>query len=584
MEIYIEVNGKKYKSKIHKYHSLHRAILNTYTSYNPETYTIYYKNKVQNHKESIEKCNIHENDIIHIVPKLKGGYEIPQSTAKSGAMIFIMVLISLSPIYFMYIGIVPLKSFLSRRIMVKALEPLGKYLVCMLGKKTLYRRILLLTSIIKYFIFIFAVFVTFTLAFIALCVMMKGQSIFDSPENLTSPVNAGYVTGTIFTVIHMLTYLGYRWFDYFADFFISIFRKYYYTKMIFVPILESLKGIFNRIKGIGVTTATMGFASDAKMVYGPMASSAAATMEKIAKTIIPMGCEAVGVDEIEEEFKSTLKGMKKSDLVDFEIKGRDRKKFCFDFNEYLDDNEFEKLCSPNNNLECCTSSKFYNIALGLFGAITNSSVVGELLKQAAGQLGMMGHLITANIAFFEESMNMKDDLNEAEKDGFYVPEKTYVIQKDYSKEKIGSLSVKEKDIDEMIEKLKTQGYRTLTLYDERYKDDKKDIVGVLNVKRKVFYDDIKSNILQLRRMLNDYGANYDDDDVMVKNVFKPYFIENVCEILNGTRAVKDLSEEVRGLDNVVDMLVSGMLTGRWMIVLFLITYIVLVVLSFFKVY
>ncbi len=584
MEIYIEVNGKKYKSKIHKYHSLHRAILNIYPSYNPETYSIYYKNKILYHKESIEKCNIDENDIVKIIPKIKGGYEVPQSTAKSGAMIFIMVLISLSPIYFMYVGIVPLKSFLSRRIMVKALEPLGKYLVCILGKKTLYRRILSFTSIIKYFIFIFAVFVTFTLAFIALCVMMKGKSIFDSPENLTSPVNAGYVTGTLFTVIHMMTYLGYRWFNYFADFFISIFNKYYYTRVIFVPILESLKGIFNRLKGIGVTTATMGFASDAKMVYGPMASSAAATMEKIAKVILPMGCEVVGVDKVEEEFKDVIKGMKKSDLKEFEIKGRDRKKFCFDFNEYLDDNEFEKLCDLKNNTQCCTSSKFYTIAVGLESAIKNSTVVGELIKQAVGQLGMMGHLITANIAFFEESMNPNDVLNDAERDGFYVPDKTLMIQKDSSKEKIPSLSIKEKDVDEMIQKLKSQGYGTLTLYDEKYRDDKKDIIGIINVKRKVFYDDIKKSILELRRMLNDYGANYDDDDVMVKNVFKPYFIENVCEILNGTRAVKELSEEVRGLDNVIDMLVSGMLTGRWMIVLFLITYIILVILSFFKVY
>lgn len=588
MILQIKINQKIYKSNIHSYTSLHRAINNVFPQYTPKDYTIYINNKVCTHTQIVNELD--NTKVIEIMPKIRGGLEMSKSSMGSGMFYFILFLITLSPIYFMYVGIVPLKSFLSRRILTTALEPFGKYLVCVLGKKTLYSRILLATSIIKYFIFIFAVFVTFTLPFIILCilmgVLMKHNQLSDSPKKLKGPVEAGSTTGMIFTVIHMMIYFGYRWFDYFADFLISLCNKTYYTKMIFVPILESMKLSFNNIKGIGAITATMGYAADVKVITGSL-GGAVKSLEGVMHMIVKNGCEAVGVDEIEESFKKNLKGLNEHELKKFEIKGRDRKKFCFDFNEYLDENEFEELCKASGNEQCCTSTMFYKIAEGLYKALTEGGTFVEMVKKGLAMIGLTGHLITANIAFFEEAMERDDAFDDKGGDAIFLTETQFMIKNNMGrtqKDKSGGTILYEDDVDNKIEEYKSKGYKVQSLYDDKYKDEKQNIIGLLNIKHKVSFDEMKNKIKELKRMLNDYNASYDDDDLVVKYVFKPYFITNICEALNGVRAVRDFSKDINGLDNAVDILRSGMFTGRWMIVFYLITYLILVILGFFKVY
>ncbi len=592
MILQIKINKKIYKSNIHSYASLHRAIINVFPQYIPKDYIIYINNKVYHHTQIVNeldsKNKLGTNTIIEIIPKIRGGAS--KSAIGSGLFYFILFLITLSPIYFMYVGIVPLKSFLSRRILTTALEPFGKYLVCVLGKKTLYSRILLATSIIKYFIFIFAVFVTFTLPFIILCilmgVLMKHNGLNDSPNKLKGPVEAGSTTGMIFTVIHMLIYFGYRWFDYVADILISLCNKTYYTKMVFVPILESLKLSFNNIKGIGAITATMGYAADVKILTGSL-GGAIKSFEGVMNMIVKNGCEAVGVDEIEESFKKNLKQLNEGELKKFEIKGRDRKKFCFDFNEYLDENEFEELCKASSNEQCCTSTMFYKIAEGLYKALTEGGTFVEMVKKGLAMIGLTGHLITANIAFFEEAMERDDSFDDKSGDAIFLTETQFMIKNNMGrkeKDKSRGMMLYEDDVDTKIEEYKNKGYKVQALYDDKYKDEKQNIIGLLNIKKKVSFDEMKNKINELKRMLNDYNASYDDGDLVVKYVFKPYFITNICEALNGVRAVRDFSKDINGLDNAVDILRSGMFTGRWMIVFYLITYLVLVILGFFKVY
>ncbi len=585
MNIKIKINNKIYNKKFNKYVSLHRAISTIYSNYTPKDYIIISNNKICSHTILIDECE--EDNIYEIMPKMRGGAS--NSAMTSGLMYFILFLITLSPIYFMYVGIVPLKSFLSKRILTTALEPLGKYLVCVLGKKTLYSRILLATSILKYFIFIFAIFVTFTLPFIILCilmgVLMKSNTLNDSPSKLKKPVEAGSTTGMIFTVIHMMIYFGYRWFDYFADFFIGLCNKNYYTKMVFVPILESLKLTFNNVKGTGAIVATAGYASDVKMLIGSV-SGMIKPFEDVMNKIVKNGCETIGVDEIEKLFKDNLKGLNEHDLKKFEIKGRDRKKYCFDFNEYLDENEFEELCKASKNEQCCTSTIFYKIAEGLYKALTEGNVFAEMVKKGLAMIGLTGHIITANIAFFEEAMERDDAFDDKSGDAIFLTESVLMIKSNSGdkKESANGTFVYEDVVNDKIQEYISKGYKVQSLYDDKYKDEKKSIIGVLNIKRKITFLEMKNKINELKSMLNDYNASYDDGDLVVKYVFKPYFINNVCEALNGVRAIRDFSKDINGLDNAVDILRSGMFTGRWMIVFYLITYLVLVILGFFKVY
>ncbi len=578
------------------YISLHRAVLTAFPHYNPQNETIYASGKVISYRNSVkdlmESGSGSESGSgwgrVEVIPKTKGGIEIPAKSAKSGMFYLIAFLVSLSPIYFMYVGIVPLKSYLSKRILSKALEPIGKYLVCIHGKKTLYRRMLTLASILKYFVFILAIFVTFTLPFIALCVMVASfmnKKLMNNPSLLRSPVKAGSTTGMIFTTLYMVIYFGYRWFDYFADFLISIFNESYYTRMMIVPILEIAKKMFDTFKGVGAMIGTFGFAADVPIITAPIAG-VVGTLEEVVKKMKEVGCEAVGVDDVEKAFRSAVKGMDEAELKKFEIKGRDRKKFCFDFNEYLDENEFEKLCSLEGAEQCCTPSVFYKIAAGMFGVVTMDNFVAEMVRKGFAAVKMMGHLITANIAFFEETLEGNGMMDQAD-DGFFISVRQLFIRD--TGETKGEF-VSEMDLEEMVQKLTANPdkdgseLKAQTLFDEKYKDYKKNIVGVLNIKKKVTFDEVKEKILKLKRMLSDYNASYKDDDVIVKQVFKPLFLSSICEALNGARVTRDFSVDVGGLSNAVDMLRSGMFTGRWMIVFFLITYLILLICGLFKVY
>ena len=86
MILQIKINQKIYKSNIHNYSSLHRAIVNIFPQYTPKDYTIYLNNKVCTHTILVNELNCKE--VIEIMPKLRGGAST--SAMSSGLFYFIL--------------------------------------------------------------------------------------------------------------------------------------------------------------------------------------------------------------------------------------------------------------------------------------------------------------------------------------------------------------------------------------------------------------------------------------------------------------------------------------------------------------
>ena len=607
--VHVKLGDEKKTLLVHPLSSLHRIVSSAFPQFTPSDYTIYYQQRPYSHRtplQNLQKRNLHETPspsppppLLEVTPILRGG----DKNLKSGMMYFILFLITLSPLYFLTVGIMPLKALLARNVITRAMDPIGKYLVCTLGMKTLFRRFQTLLSIFKYLIFIVAVFTTFALGLITLCVMVKGKTIFDSPENLRKPVKTGYDAAVIFTVIFMVFYFSYRWFDYVAGTLISIFDKNYYTKVAFVPALKAVRLAFNEIKGTGLNIATFGGAQDVIAISNTL-KGVAKTAEKIIKAVPQYGCEIEGYDSIAADLMRELASIKKSDgiLTEEEIKGRDRKAFCFDFNEYLDDNEFVSYCSSSQNSQCCTASMFFKIASILYAVTTeafgkgheNDAISKAILQDVnkttlqsatsvvstlGDQLGMTAQLLIAAIAFFEEAKDLDEAAKEAGTHDFYITERTMKIQDTGSKPL--PKSVQEDKLHEKMIELEQQEYHTLALYDDKYTNVKLGVKGILMIKRRVTFEDVDNRIDNLKTILREKNLKYDEDDNVINNVFKPYFISTVCDTLNGMRATREVSEEIGGLDDAVDMIKSGMATGRWCSIAYMIAYLVLVLMGLF---
>jgi hypothetical protein len=591
------MDGQIYTVRAHIFASLHRIVSSSLTP--TIDHTLYYQGKVCSLKSNLHKIGYQSGQTIEVTRVVRGG----DKNLKSGMMYAILFFVSLSPLYFLNLGIMPLKSLLARNVITRAMNPIGRYLVCTLGMKTLFRRIQTLLSLFKYLIFIIAVFTTFALGLISLCVMVKGKTIFDSPENIRKPVKTGYEAATIFTVIFMLFYFSYRWFDYVAITLISIFKKNYYTNVALVPGLKAARIAFDKMKGIGLNTATFGGASDILAIATTL-KGVASTMEKITKSVPQYGCEIEGYDSIAADLMRELASMKKNDgkLTEDEIKGRDRKSFCFDFNEYLDDNEFVAYCSSSQNSQCCTSSMFFKIASVLYAALTEAFGMGHqedkiskailrdvnktnlatatsVITMLGDRLGMTAQLLIAAIAFFEQAKELDDAEKEAGTHDFYITDQTIKIQDTGSKPL--PKSVQEDKIHEKMLELEKEGFHTLALYDDKYTNVKLGVKGILMVKRRVTFEDVDNRIDALKTILREKNLKYDEDDNVVNNVFKPYFISNVCDVLNGLRATRDVSEEIGGLEDAVDMVKSGMATGRWCSIGYMLAYIILLLMGLF---
>ena len=139
---------------------------------------------------------------------------------KNPIQVIICLLISLLPIIILPLGFISTTSCLIKVIIEKSITSIGKYLVCTLGKITLFSRIKLLIVIVKYISFLLMIFVIITLPLLILCITMKGYSIIDNPNNMCGAISVGNTTGFVLTIIFVFIYLFHRSGNYIINFII----------------------------------------------------------------------------------------------------------------------------------------------------------------------------------------------------------------------------------------------------------------------------------------------------------------------------------------------------------------------------
>ena len=252
MIIYINYFDKKYVLEIDSYESID-SIINKYINlYNinddPNNYFLDYNGLYLNKKFCLDKYNIKDNYILNLNKKKKGGdnslfFKIIYY------IVAIQIVLVLTPLL-IQTGFIPTLASLLKFIIDNGVGKFCKYLLCKLGKITLYRRVKLIILIIKYVIFILMIYVIITFPLIIWCITIKGHTIKDDPNTMCSAISTGNLAGMILTFGYILIYLMLRCGNYVLNFLIKLCKKQYYLNMNIVPILTSMNDSYNEVKYI----------------------------------------------------------------------------------------------------------------------------------------------------------------------------------------------------------------------------------------------------------------------------------------------------------------------------------------------
>ena len=157
MNINIQFNNNIFLIKTKKYESIY-SIINYFIEENKLEYNIKdlfldFNGKYLDNNLSLEKYNINENNTLNLNIKLRGGDSFISFFKKNPYIVTLALLISLLPVIILPTGFIPsLASFIENIVKV-SFNSIGKYLVCILGKKTIFNRIQWLIVILKYTIF-----------------------------------------------------------------------------------------------------------------------------------------------------------------------------------------------------------------------------------------------------------------------------------------------------------------------------------------------------------------------------------------------------------------------------------------------
>lgn len=397
MNIYINFNEENILFTSKNYQSIHSIINDLLEQLNikesSDNYFLTYNGKYLNINYSLEKYEIQNNSLLILNKKLKGGNGFFQFFSNNPVLVIICLIISIIPLFILPLGFIPSTASLLQIIIEKSFNKIGKYLVCTLGKKTLYSRIILFINFIKYIIFFLMIYVIITFPLIILCCTLKGHSIFDSPSSMCSPINQANTTGLILTVLYVFIYFLYRSGGYILNFFINTFDNIYILGTIFNPILKSLLNIFNKFKFIPVFfTPIIG----AGLVgYFELLDIMPDAFMMILSTIINLGCKS---DISTNSFKNMLlKKIKKNEIK------TDNKEI-----KLPKLNSGDNLC-VNDNIECCSKKNFIKIGDTLVEFINNPSISMKLKSH-----NIFPSFILFTESFYEEAISQLSKDNDTD--------------------------------------------------------------------------------------------------------------------------------------------------------------------------
>jgi len=314
MKIFIQYKNNKILYETYKYQSIYSIIDNFINLNNniinkdPNNYFLDYNGSILNKDSCLEKYTDNNYIFLNLFEKKRGGSNFISFAAKNPLLVFIVFIIALLPIFLLPTGMTGLISELIKNICEKSLNAIGIYLSCVLGKKTLYKRIKLILIFIQYIIYTSMTYILISFPIILLCITIKGHSLGDNPQSMCGAIKTGNLVGMLLIICYMGLFVLFRFGNYIFEVLIYIFKMSYYLNMLFVPTFKSILSLFNRFKYIPIYTIP--FLGQGMLAFHTSSELTLIAAEMILGSLTTMGCSAIDTNIMKDGVKGVGKVMK----------------------------------------------------------------------------------------------------------------------------------------------------------------------------------------------------------------------------------------------------------------------------------
>jgi len=570
MEIYVKYNNNTKLIKTKYYQSINSILYDSLNEYklnnNIENYYIDYNGNFLDGTNSLEKYEIKNKSILTLNIKQKGGNSFTSFAKANPAIVIIAFTISLAPILILPTGFIPTTSSLIKTIIEKSIASIGKYIVCNLGKVTLFSRIGFFLSIIKYVMFILMIYVLITFPLIIFCVTLKGHNVLDSPQSMCSPISKGSLVGLILTCIYILIYIGYRFGDYFIDFTINLFKKVYFLNTTFNPLLLLIKRNFNTIKYIPFFFVP--FIGGITSLYFSFLNFFVIGLELVLSTVSDVGCKTkfdsisfgkMLTDKLKnlEEIKcESIRSCFKDDSVLFDKETIEKKN--------IEKKTTEKKTTEKNDIKiktfkktdeniciddfkrCCNPDNFLLIGDAVVDILKNT-FISDIIKAK----GLYPAFILFNQALYEYGLsnaeisdNIPTQINDRER-----------FLKNILNTHKDRLSDSTKDI--IGQYLKTFNSDIYSKVKDSIDTDFRNDITTINK--------IKDRLDYLETIMTNFSienhSRYIQGETLIKSMLKIFVMNSFCNVLETTKTGSNVMSKMGDVYDIVDMLKAGSVAG-----------------------
>lgn len=578
MKIFINHECNKKNINIQNYQSI-TSIINQYIIENDinediDNYFLDYNGIYLNRNFSLEKYDIKEGFILNLHSKKRGGSGFFSFAMKNPFLVFIVFVIAFLPVLILPLGFIPATATLIKIIIEKSVDAIGKYLVCTLGKVTLFKRLRLLLTVNKYFIYGIMIFVIITFPLILLCVTLKGNSITDNPKNMCGAISAGNMAGIILTSMYMGIYLLIRGGNLILKPLIYLCKQNYITNMLFNPLLGYILKFYNQMKYLPVIF--LPFIGQGIQLYFTFLGLSLVGLKIILDTISDFGCKSTFSKEdfIKKVMTNVNKEKKnKDDKNKDTVNDKDNQD---EINNYGDvfthsmEIKRETICKDTDGVKCCDPQNYVNIGDALTMIIENG-ISSKILKSA----GFFPSFILFTEALYESALSRMDANNDLQTKEFN--EKKMYLRK-ILQDKINKVS---EGTRELIKKFLENGDENLihNIKQGLEKNFPSTDPLINEVKGKLaFLED------SMIRFSEEDGSKYIPGKSLFKTIFKIIFVDVFCNVAQTTKTSLDVIYEMGEMEELVDMLKGGTSAGVFTSMIYLLTVIILIILGIFNMF
>lgn len=587
MNIYIKYDLDKSIFNTKSYQSI-KSIINEYLQLNSiddniENYFVDFNGLCLNNDYSLEKYNIENNAVITLNKKIKGG-----SMKNRILTIIFGVIIGIIPIFVLPLGFVPLTAGLIKIIVEKSISTIAKYLVCTLGKVTLYSRINILLFFIKYVTFILMIYVIMTFPLIIFCISLKGHTILDNPKSMCGAISAGSTTGMILTCIFIMIYSCFKFGDYILKLFINIFKLTYFTNTIFNPTLQTLLKIYNKLKYVPIKIIPI--VGQIMTGYFISLTALLKIVNVVLSSIQKLGCKfQFNKQDFLKNVMSGVKSLKKHGSTKHGSSKHGSSEHGSSKHESSehgsedgsdDDNSINQpiifgvnnvICEPDIN-KCCAPENYESIGDALSFLLDNGITSGiiKMYKVYPAFVLIVEALYGAGLDRLGYDTGLYGALYEQKNYLNRILEKNSEKLTDITKDLIYTFLTNGDQ--QLIPKIKNSLDTNLNIPIDQSKIDE-----VNKLKEKI--DNLEERMIYYSKREN---AAYVVGGSLFKTIFKFVFVNIFCNVVSTAKASEDVIFKMGDLSEMIDMLKAGSSTGLFISVFYIIAIIVLVLCSIFQ--